>query len=197
MSLSAQRETSIGMNIPPWFLNGLELQAERQVLPYLNLQAGAGFRLQSRSPENLAENRFLDRYIQRRNRAAFFSLGARLFEPLPNEHPYISFQLTAIRYSDTYLDTDMDFIQDNGLALGFSVNFGYYFPLGKRLSLDLGMRLGYAPPRSQMDFYYYPGLGFTTEGLDVIGYRGGHIQPLVVLNYKIIRDPRHRILEQD
>ncbi len=192
-----QRKTSLGLNLVPLMVNGMEVKFERQLAPNLALQLGSGFRSQNRKPEDIDKNRLLDPYVQEKNANAFISAGVKLFEPNLSEYPYLGVLLTGMYYNETYLNTDMQQLHSDGLSWGFTFNLGYVFSLGKRLSLDLGMQIGYAPPRTTDHNYYYMGIGFTTLALDVIGYPGGHIQPLATVSYTIIRDPRSRILEKE
>lgn len=192
-----QRKTTLGLNLVPLAVNGFEVKLEHHMLRNLSLQAGAGFRLQNRNSGAIEKARLLDRFIHERNSSAFLSAGFRVFDPSLSEYPYMGLQFTGFYNNELYRHTDQELIENKGLGWGFTFNMGYVFNLGKRLSLDLGMQIGYAPPRSKPDFYYYPGIGFTTLGLDVIGYRGGHIQPMACISYTIVRDPRSRILEQE
>lgn len=192
-----QKKTTLGLNLAPLVVNGVDVKLEKHVLHNLSLQVGAGFRVQNRSLQDVEKVRLLDRFIHERNASAFISTGFRVFDPSLNEYPYVGIQVTGIYYNETYKHTDQEFIQNKGLGWGFTFNLGYLFKLGKRLSLDLGMQIGYAPPRNDPKFYYYSGIGYTTRGLDVIGYEGGHIQPVLMVKYTILRDPRSKILEQE
>lgn len=192
-----QRKTTLGLNLVPLAVNGMEVKLEKYLLHNLSLQLGTGIRIQNRNSENPERVRLLDRFIHEKNTNAFVSGGIRVFDPSLNEYPYAGIQFTGFYYDELYRNTDQELIPNQGFGWGFTFNLGYLFHFGKRLSLDLGLQIGYAPARSEPRFYYYSGIGFTTLGLDVIGYRGGHIQPLVVIHYTIVRDPRSKILEQE
>lgn len=192
-----QKKTTLGLNVLPLAVNAVEVKMERFLLHNLSVQVGTGFRVQNRNLEDVDKVLLLDRFIHEKNANAFLSTGFRLFDPSLNEYPYMGLQVTGFYFDETYQHTDQEFIQNKGLGWGFTFNLGYLFHIGKRLSLDLGMQIGYAPPRNKPEFYYYPGIGYTTLGLDVIGYKGGHIQPLFMVNYTLVRDPRSKMLEQE
>jgi hypothetical protein len=192
-----QKKTSLGINLIPLLVDGVDLQLERELTPNLSLKVGAGFRRQNRKTTDPTEILFLDQFIHPQNRSAFLSAGLRLFEKNPSEYPYLAAQVGGIYYRDTYLNADQELAISEGMSWGFAFTIGYVFNIGKRFALDLGMQLGYSPPREQPLFYFYPGFGFNTRGLDIIGYEGGIFQPVVVFSYTLVRDRRARIREQE
>jgi hypothetical protein len=200
-----QYKIYLGINISPLIINTIDLNGEIQLSSFLALQAKTGTRFQNHESTDPPGLKFLSDYIQRKNKAAFLSLGVRLFNLTPTEYeyPYIAFDVVGIYYSETILDTDAStggisiFRDVNGFRIGGSFTLGFVWRLSDRIHLDLGLQLGYAPQRKEINAYYFPGLGYSTFGIGVLSIKGGHIQPLISLKYNIFKDKRQRIREMD
>ncbi len=195
----AQRPLTVGLNVTPLVIGTLDLQVEKPLGKITALQFGAGFRAQNSRNKTGSFLRMFDRFHALENNAFYFSVGGRIFEmPAPDhEYSYMAFDVFGIYYNETIKNIDHSIEQKKGFNVGASLTFGMVFPLPGRFTIDLGLRMGYFPPREEPPIYFLPGIGFTTLGLDLIGVKGGHVLPLVMVKYNLIKDKRTRIREQE
>lgn len=197
-----QSDTYVGINLSPIIFRTLELHLERRVTQGLALQFGVGIRAQSRNVGELLRFSALQGYVQPRNRAVAFSGGARFFNGKDLEYPYIAVDIIGGYYAETLEIKDagtgsLSTREVNGFKWGASFTIGYVAWLSHRMQLDLGLQIGYSPPREEVLAYYLPTLGFTTFGFDFIGVKGGHVQPMITFKYNLVRNRRLLIREKD
>ena len=191
----AQEGIYAGIQGVPLLFGTLDVSVEREVSPFLSLRIRGGGRIQGRQPGEVPQLAPLEDYIQRKNRAVFLSLGARVFDRTSYDYPYIALDLSGVYYSeDIYQENNgTTVVHAEDFALGASLTIGMLSRLSSRFELDLGLQFGYSPPRDDILAYYYPGMGFTTFGFGRYGVRGGHMQPLVGIRYNFVPDKRSRI----
>ncbi|RMG22982.1 MAG: hypothetical protein D6730_15450 [Bacteroidetes bacterium] len=202
--LCAQKRTYIGVNITPVILNTLDVRAEHQVNRFFSIQMAAGFRAQSRDSVWRPRVRALEDFIHLRDQALFLSVGARLFDRparFATEYPYISFELVGVYYNEEVIIRS-DFqppvkLYPKGAKLGASVQIGFVSELMNRVHVDFALQMGYSKPRSDLLSYYLPSMGYTVFGLDIIGVKGGHLQPIITIKYNLVKDKRRRIREKE
>lgn len=173
-------------------------------MPSMSIQFGSGIRVQSRSGKDPVSFGFLSDYIAEENKAAYFSVGTRFSNPVEWDYPYIAFEVVGAYFNETIIPPVPDIGQTNPLArnvkdfkIGINANIGFMLKLADRFYLDLGIEMGYTPPRPKHDVlaYYLPGMGASTFGLGKIGFDGGHVQPTFSIKYLIKKDKRIRIRE--
>lgn len=195
--LFAQEATWLGLQVTPLAIGTLDLQLERQLTPTASLHVGMGVRTQQidrREPRV----KLLSDFSNVGNTATYTSLGLRLFNPeTGTDFPYVQFGLTGVWYRDQYLTLLGEQKISQGIAWGPSATIGYLIHFDKRWELDLGLQMGYSASRQDLLAYYYPGLGYSTFGPGRYGVKGGHVQPVVTLRYKIIQNKRERIREME
>lgn len=189
----AQESTWLGIQLTPLAIGTLDLHLERHLTPTASLHIGAGFRSQQidrREPRV----KLLSDFSNLGNTAAYSSLALRLANPeTGTDYPYVQFGLTGIWYQDQYLTILGEQRISQGVGWGPSATIGYLIHVDDRWKFDLGLQMGYSAPRQDLLAYYYPGLGYSTFGPGRYGVKGGHVQPVVVLTYKIIQSKRERI----
>ncbi|MEM6262432.1 MAG: DUF3575 domain-containing protein [Bacteroidota bacterium] len=197
----AQKKFYVGVNTVPLLVGTLDIRAEKQLTRTFSIQGATGFRYQNRDSTESAFVAALNRYVGLRNRGAFLSVGGRFFDPSTTEYPYIAFDVVTAWYDETVFVFDSSgeaSIQDiSGLQVGGSLTIGFVSQIMKRVHLDIGLQLGYSPPRDDVLNYYLPGMGFTTYGFNVYGVPGGHAQLQVSLKYNLVKDLRQLIREKD
>ncbi len=192
-----QRDMYIGINVAPILVNTLDLRFEYPTSSFMALEGGLGFRVQGREIGETPRIAPLKDYIQPRNRAAFFSFGARVFTPQSGNYPYISLNFSMIRYSEDIWPRNATprqpiSVEDNIWASTLTI--GFVSSLAPRWDLDVGIQFGYSPPREDLLAYYYPGAGYTSFGFGKWGVEGGHFQPVVTFKYNLVKNRRYRIL---
>ena len=201
-----QNRTYVGINVTPLILNTLDIRAEHQLTRYFSVQMGVGFRAQSRDSTWQPRVKALQDFIHLKDQAAFLSIGARLFdrpERWATEYPYISFELVGAYYNEWYLpynEPNMPTkINARGAKFGGSVQIGFVSELVDRLHVDVALQMGYSKARPSDDLlsYYIPSMGYTVFGLDIIGVKGGHLQPIITIKYNLVKDKRKRIRSKD
>lgn len=205
LHIFGQKKIHLGVNLTPLLINTIDLSGEIQISNFLAVQGRMGGRFQQQKELDSPRLSFLSDYTQKKNQAAFLSLGARFFNLVPTEYeyPYIAFDFIGVYYSETILDvaatgSGISIFEDvNGIRAGVSFTLGFVWRLSNRLYLDMGLQLGYASPRKEINSYFFPGLGYSTFGIGVLSIKGGHIQPLISLKYNIFKDKRQRIREMD
>ncbi len=197
----AQKNTYIGLNAASLAVSTADFRFERHVTSSLAVQAAGGFRFQQRDPGTKTFFQGLNDYVQYRNRSGFISAGLRLYESNAGryDYPFLALDVSGIHYQDQVLlnpgSLSPEIQTAAGWTWGVNATMGFVIRLGGRFDLDLALQMGYAPPREDLIAYYYPGVGYSTFGYSVIGFKGGHIQPLLSLKYQIVKDPRQRIRE--
>jgi len=168
------------------------------------LQVGTGFRLQSRSGEDPVSPRFLSGYIAEKNKAAYLSIGTRFSNPVEWDYPYIAFEIVGAYFNEIIIPPTPNIGHSHPVArsvkdvkIGINANIGFMLRLANKLYLDLGVEMGYSPPRPKHDVlaYYLPGMGASTFGLGRVGVDGGHFQPTLAIKYLIKKDKKIRIRE--
>lgn len=190
--LLAQKGTYVGLQSTPLAIGTLDLMAEERIANTASLVAGAGFRTQ-RFDRREPRVRLLSDFSTQTNTAAYFSAAIRLFNPETGvDYPYVQFGLTGLWYRDRYLSPQGEKIS-TGINWGASTVIGYLINIDQRWQVDLGLQMGYSPPREDLLAYYYPGLGYSTFGLGRYGVVGGHVQPMVALKYKIRLSEREKL----
>ncbi len=202
--LLGQNRTYIGINVTPVILNTLDIKAEHELTRYFSLQMAMGFRAQSRDSTWQPRVRALRDFIHLKDQAAFISLGARLFdrpERWATEYPYISFELVGAYYNEWYrLGNEPAVLQKinaRGLKFGGNVQIGFVSELMDRIHVDFALQMGYSKARKDLLSYYFPSMGYTVFGLDIIGVKGGHLQPIITIKYNLVKDKRKRIREKE
>lgn len=201
LQLSAQYRTYLGINVSPLILNTLEVRADMQLTPGFAVQSSLGMRLQRNLDGRPPSLGALSNFVGRQNYAGFLSLGARFINPADNryDYPFLAIDFTGLYLDEEYLLTDQSGgglptpVAFRGFTFGVSATMGFVVYVSDRWRADLGLQIGYAPPRDDLVAYFYPGLGYSTFGRGIIGIRGGHIQPLIAFKYNILQDRRQRI----
>lgn len=186
----------VGINVAPLLVNTLDLRIEYPVSDFWALEGGLGFRVQSRDIDETPRIAPLKDYIQPKNRAAFLTLGARVFTRSTINYPYIAFNFSMIRYSEEVIPRNSPAslpinVEDNIWATTLTV--GLVSSLAPRWDLDVGIQFGYSPPREDLLAYYYPGAGYTSFGFGKWGVEGGHFQPVVTFKYNLAKNKRWRL----
>ncbi len=193
----AQRSTHLGVQVAPMAIGTLDIHVEQRLTNTVSLHLATGFRTQRidrREPRVI----LLSDFFHQSNSGAFLSLGLRLFNPETGEDfPYVQFGLTGLSYKDRYIGSGGQTEVSSGWAWGPSATIGYVIHANTYWEVDLGLQMGYSAPRTDLLAYYYPGLGYSTFGLGRYGVRGGHVQPVITVKYKIRLDERERLYEVD
>lgn len=208
----AQNRLYLGINIPSLIFGTLDFQSEYQIRSGLAIQMGLGLRAQGREVGEKLSFPALQGYIEPKNRAISFSVGTRIFNP-PNyryerEYPFILVHFVGSYYNETIeiedqINNGFKTREVSGLKWGVALGVGYHVWLSKRIYLDIGLQLAYSSARSNRSgeetvlAYYIPQLGFTTFGLNRIGFEGGHIRPVLTLKYYLIQNKRDRIRDME
>ena len=200
----SQGNTYIGLNFSPLIVNALDVRFESQLSPNFSLQLSSGFRYQNRDNGEPPGTGLLQGYSGLRNLGLHLAVGGRFFNRTEWEYPYIAFDVIGAYYKEKIvpLNTTPPAPQSrnvSGLKLGGSLTIGFMIKVAERFYLDLGMQMGYSPPRPKSDVlaYYLPGMGYSTFGFGRVGVDGGHFQPIIGLKYVLSRDKRERIREMD
>lgn len=195
VSSKAQNGTFLGLQVTPIGIGTLDIHLEERLSNTISLHLGTGFRTQ-RLDRRDPGVRILSDFSTLTNTGAYTSLGIRLFNPETGvDYPYVQFGMTAVWYRDQYLDNLGNPIVAKEITWGSSATIGYVINFNTRWQLDLGLQMGYSPPRRDLLAYYYPGLGYSTFGLGRYGVVGGHVQPVITLKYKIRLGKRERLRE--
>lgn len=197
----SQGRTYIGINVTPLILNTLDVRFEHQVTHFLSLQIAGGFRAQSRDSSWRPRVKALRDFIHVRDQAIFLSVGARLFDrpsKMATEYPYISFELVGVYYNEEVILRNEPHpprkIFPRGAKLGASVQIGFVSELMERVHVDFALQMGYSTARQdELLGYYLPSMGYTVFGLDIIGVKGGHLQPIITIKYNLVKDRRRLI----
>jgi len=191
-----QKNMYLGINVAPWLVNTLDIRGEYQVTSFLAVEAAGGFRIQGRDIGQTPRIAPLKDYIQPKNRAAFFSMGLRIFSASTGNYPYISWQLSTLRYDEDIVPRNSTGTQPVNVVENIwatTLTVGFVSTLSPRWDLDVGIQFGFSPPRDDLLAYYYPGVGYTSFGFGKWGVEGGHFQPVVTLKYNLIKNKRWRI----
>ncbi len=211
-NLYGQNRLFIGANFPSLIFGTLEIKSEYQFKRNLALQVGLGLRAQGREIGEKLSFAALQGYIEPRNRAVSLSIGTRIFNPpdyrYEREFPFIQVDFIGSYYNETIEISDPNtnnlFTKDvSGLKWGVAFQVGYHAWLFNRFYLDIALQLGYSKARSNKAgeetvlAYYLPNLGFTTFGLNRIGFEGGHILPVINVKYYLIQNKRDKIRDMD
>ena len=186
----------LGINVAPWLVNTLDIRGEYQVTSFLAIEAAGGFRIQGRDIDQTPRIAPLKDYIQPKNQAAFLSLGLRIFSPSSGNYPYISWQMSAIRYDEDIFPRNSTAAQPVNVVENIwatTLTIGFVNSLSPRWDLDVGIQFGFSPPRDDLLAYYYPGVGYTSFGFGRWGIEGGHFQPVVTFKYNLVKNKRWRI----
>ena len=186
----------VGVNVAPLLVNTMDVRFEYPVSNAWALEAGLGFRRQSRGINETPRIAPLKDYIQPKNQAAFLLIGARVFTQNSINYPYIAFNFSMIRYEENIFPRNSTASQpvnvtDNIWATTLTV--GLVSKLAPRWDLDVGIQFGYSPPREDLLAYYYPGAGYTSFGFGKWGVEGGHFQPVVTFKYNLAKNKRLRL----
>lgn len=190
-----QNGTFLGLQVTPIGIGTVDIHLEERLSNTISIHLGTGFRTQ-RLDRRDPGVRILSDFSTLSNTGAYTSIGIRLFNPETGpDYPYVQFGMTAIWYRDRYLDNLGTTIVAKEITWGSSATIGYVINFNTRWQLDLGLQMGYSPPRTDLLAYYYPGLGYSTFGLGRYGVVGGHVQPVVTLKYKIRLGKRERLRE--
>ena len=199
-----QGNIHLGLNASPLIINTIDLQTELQISSNFALQIGLGGRYQNRKEPDPAGSGFLSEYVAARNHGAFLSVGGRIFNFSEWDYPYFALDVVGSYFNEEILlpnspAPNPQTRKVQGLKLGVAATMGFMIRLSDRYYLDLGMKMGYSPPRPKEDVlaYYLTGMGFSTFGLGRLGVDGGHFQPVVTLKYNLIKGKRQRILEME
>jgi len=193
----SQRNIYLGVNLSPLLLNTLDIRFEYQTSNFFAIQLATGLRVQNRELEEVPRLAPLKDYIQPENKAIFLSIGARLTGPRVNNYPYIAVDITHVHYWEEVIPRiqggkpPIRTVNDTNLGATFTI--GIVNRIYDRLELDAGIQFGFAPPRSDLLAYYYPGMGYTTFGFSRYGIEGGHFQPILTLKYNLIKNRRQQL----
>jgi hypothetical protein len=197
--LFAQVRTHVGVNLGSLPLQALELRVDMEVAKHFALQIHTGFRSQNHDTDQPPRLGALATYVQPRNQSLFFSLGGRVFNRVGDyDYPYLALDAVGIYYNDkvqryNHADRSVVTEETQGFRLGGTMTLGFVLRISERLHSDLALQMGYTKPREDVLAYYFPGMGYSTYGLGIIGVRGGHVQPVISLKYNIVQDRRQRI----
>lgn len=187
----------MGLQATPLGIGTLDIHLEERISNTVSIHLGTGFRTQRLDRRDPAVRILSDFYTQS-NTGAYTSLGIRLFNPETGvDYPYVQFGMTAIWYRDQWIDDLGQSVISKDITWGPSATIGYIINFNTRWQLDLGLQMGYSPPRRDLLAYYYPGLGYSTFGLGRYGVVGGHAQPVITLKYKIRRSKREKLREPE
>jgi len=190
-----QNGTFLGLQVTPIGIGTMDIHLEERLSNTISLHIGTGFRTQ-RLDRRDPGVRILSDFSNLSNTGAYSSLGIRLFNPETGaDYPYVQFGMTAVWYRDRFIDDIGSTIVSNEITWGTSTTIGYIINFNTRWQLDLGLQMGYSPPRQDLLAYYFPGLGYSTFGLGRYGVVGGHVQPVITLKYKIRLGKRERLRE--
>ncbi|MEO1805480.1 MAG: DUF3575 domain-containing protein [Bacteroidota bacterium] len=203
-----QVRTHLGMNIPALLMGTLDLQAEMALASKLSLHLGSAIRVDGQNSVDPTAGSFLRDYTHIRDRSMSLSVGIRLFDESASyyQYPYMTFSAVGVYYEDLvqYVDpqdnTSLIIGDFQGVKLGGTATIGVVVIITDHITLDLAAQMGYIRPRTDIPSfvpYYFPGMGYSTFGLGVLGVEGGHIQPIISLRYNIVRDKRQRIHDKE
>jgi hypothetical protein len=202
--LSAQHQLQVGINVPALVMNTLDFRVGWKLTPSFILEGATGFRQQEVPAGATPRVAVLHDFIQQHNQGGFLSVGGRFVNTADNryEFPFIAFDLTGIYFRDEIMRPTTNGTEPSpetfsGFRWGGSMTIGFSIRLKNRLYLDLGMQMGYSPPREIPLQYFYGGMGFSTYRPSAFGVKGGHIQPLVCLKYTLIQDRRDRLRDME
>ncbi len=188
-----QLGTHIGINAAPLAIGTLDIHAEERLSNTISLHLGAGFRTHE-ADRREPRLRILQDFYHLSNTATYLSIGIRLFNPETGiDYPYVQFSMTSAWYSDKFLSASGQEEWSRAFTWGNSATIGYVINVDQRWQIDLGLQMGYSPPRRDLLSYYLPGLGYSTFGLGQYGVNGGHVQPVATIKYKIRVSKRERL----
>lgn len=192
-----QQRARLGLQVTPLALGTVDLHWEQEILRTLSWQAGMGVRYQELGVRDPRVGP-LSNFVDRQNVGGYLAAGLRLFDPETGiDYPYLQFTLVASWYNEQFMPPGGSLTRSRGWLLGGTATFGYQVKLADRWHLDLGLQMGYAPPREDQLSYYATGMGYSTFGLGRYGVRGGHVQPVILLKYLIRMNARDRLYDTE
>lgn len=198
MCVYGQQSIFLRTNLTPLLAGSYELTLEKHLGEISALEIGVGFRSQKLDSGAVPSIQAMRRFRNVSNRAFTGMVGIRFFENTAYEHPFLSLHLTGVSYRDEVLTSTGTREVYSGFQLGALARLGFSFPIGQRLGLDVGMQIGYSPPREPPEptSYYFPQMGFVVADFNIASVPGGHFMPVFAIRYKIKRSQRERIRDQ-
>lgn len=185
----------VSVDMANFLLNAYSLRGEYGFKQNVAFRSSVNIRKQQNQGLN---NFLLGEYRHYSNQAVGLSAGLSFADHYAGFYPYFAVDAQGVFYDDTFMDSHRNLQRKKGVTGGAAVSLGTNFPVWKRISIDVSVKLGYTiPVNDDRTDYFYPGLGYSLSSVsDAFTSKSVTFLPSFCVKYNFVRVKKYILPEK-